>query len=57
MLALASRFRAPLLLCNPSLAVALEEAGRPYALLDRDERFAFLSGSVALDRVAVTLSG
>ena len=34
----------PLLLCAPSVALAAEAAGTPYLLLDRDERFAFLSG-------------
>lgn len=38
------RFKLPLLLCNPSLAVLAEEAKRPYILLDRDRRFRFLSG-------------
>lgn len=40
LLRLLARYRAPLLLCTPSLALAAEEAGvGPYVLLDRDERF------------------
>ena len=51
LLALVSQFSRPLLLCTPSLAVAIEDAAAadgspppPYLLLDRDERFSFLSG-------------
>ena len=44
LLALLRQYERPLLMCTPSLAVAADEAGLPYLLLDRDERFAFLSG-------------
>ena len=40
----AMRHRRPLLLCLPSIAEALEAAGHPYTLLDRDTRFSHLSG-------------
>ena len=30
-------------MCTPSLAVSAEEAGQPYLLLERDERFSFLT--------------
>lgn len=36
---LAERFTDPLLVCLPSVAVALAEQGRPHRLLDRDARF------------------
>eukprot|EP00967_Tisochrysis_lutea_P093901 scaffold136168_cov32-Tisochrysis_lutea.AAC.1 len=41
---LMSRFHRPLLLCVPSLALMAEEAGLPYILLEKDIRFAHLSG-------------
>jgi hypothetical protein len=40
----AMRYRRPLLLCLPSIAEALEAAGHPYRLLDRDTRFQHLAG-------------
>ena len=43
LLELLEGYERPLLLCCPSIAVAAEEAGKPYVLLDRDERFSFLS--------------
>jgi EEF1A lysine methyltransferase 1 len=43
LLELLEGYERPLLLCCPSMAVAAEEAGKPYLLLDRDERFSFLS--------------
>lgn len=53
---LMSCYQRPLLLCAPSLAVAMEEdkaaAGSPppnYVLLDRDERFSFLRGYQEFD--------
>jgi hypothetical protein len=39
-----ARFERPLLLCVPSLAVLAEESGQPYLLLEKDERFSFLTG-------------
>ena len=44
-----ARHARPLLLCAPSLAVDAEARGKPYLLLDRDERFSFLSGFRAFD--------
>ena len=44
-----ARYERPLLLCTPSLAVAAESRGQPYLLLDRDERFSFLSSFRAFD--------
>ena len=44
LLELLAPYERPLLVCAPALAVAAEEAGRPYLLLERDERFSFLSG-------------
>jgi hypothetical protein len=41
---LIARFERPLLLCVPSLAVLAEESGQPYLLLEKDERFSFLTG-------------
>ena len=46
---LTTQYERPLLLCAPSLAVAAEAAGVRYLLLDRDERFAFLSGFRSFD--------
>jgi hypothetical protein len=43
LLRLMSTFARPLLLCTPSLAMAAEAAAHPYLLLERDERFSFLS--------------
>ena len=43
------RHKKPLLLCAPSLAVDAEELSKPYLLLDRDERFRFLSGFQSFD--------
>ena len=44
-----ARFELPLLLCTPSLALAAEQADQRYLLLDRDERFSFLSAFRAFD--------
>ena len=55
LLALLSRFERPLLLCVPSLAVAMEEKAASgsspadYLLLDRDERFGFVGNFHALE--------
>ena len=49
LVALASQYRRPLLLCTPSIAVALDAQSRPYILLDRDRRFAHLSGYQRFD--------
>lgn len=46
---LAAQFTKPLLLCAPSIAEALEAHGHPYILLDRDARFAHLSGFQSFD--------
>lgn len=44
------RFVRPLLMCAPSLAVAADERGmKNYLLLDRDERFGFVSHFHALE--------
>lgn len=49
LLSLMAGYELPLLLCTPSLAVAAEQAGQRCLLLDRDERFAFLSAFQAFD--------
>ncbi|CAB9530917.1 Probable N6-adenine methyltransferase [Seminavis robusta] len=49
---LVDRYEKPLLVCNPSLAVQAEKNNRPYMLLDRDERFSFLSGYQRFDLTA-----
>ena len=54
MVTLAGRFRAPLLVCNPSLAVRLRAVNPSsrFALLDRDARFEFVDGFVPFDLLA-----
>jgi hypothetical protein len=49
LLALMANYERPLLLCTPALAVAAERRGQRYLLLDRDERFEFLSSFRAFD--------
>ena len=46
LIGLLAHFERPLLLCAPSLAVAIEETALSpdYLLLDRDDRFSFLRG-------------
>ena len=46
---LAMRYRRPLLLCTPSLAVALQAQRHPFILLDRDRRFSSLKGYERFD--------
>ena len=54
LLSLMAGYELPLLLCTPSLAVAAEQAGQRCLLLDRDERFAFLSAFQAFN-VAIAI--
>lgn len=57
LLKVATSFERPLLVCNPSLAVAAEERGDvDYLLLDRDERFDFLKGYRRFDLAAPHLA-
>mgnify|MGYP006064169991 FL=1 len=49
LVSLALPFQKPLLLCTPSLAVALAEKKRKFILLDRDRRFKKLRGYEQFD--------